>query len=166
MLRALNLKAVYRSDEDNILEDFYLPALSVSNSYDRAVGYFSAAMISYAAQGLSSFINNNGKMRLVIGGELDAGDEQAIREGYDTREISDRFGLKILDTIERVDDSFFFRRLEALSWLVACGRLDIKIALRKKGMYHKKIGITRCADGEAVVFQDRKSTRLNSSHRC
>jgi superfamily II DNA or RNA helicase len=162
MLRALNLKAVYRSDEDNILEDFYLPALSVSNSYDRAVGYFSAAMISYAAQGLSSFINNNGKMRLVIGGELDAGDEQAIREGYDTREISDRLGLKILDTIERVDDSFFFRRLEALSWLVACGRLDIKIALRKKGMYHEKIGIIRDADGDAVVFQGSANETANA----
>jgi hypothetical protein len=60
MLRSLKLKAVYRSDEDNILEDFYIPALSVATSYQRAVGYFSATMLSYAAQGLSAFVDNKG----------------------------------------------------------------------------------------------------------
>lgn len=153
MLRNLKLKAVYRSDEDNILEDFYLPALSVANSYDRAVGYFSAAMLSYVAQGLSAFVHNDGKMRLIIGGELDPDDERAIQEGYDLRDIAERCGLKILDIIHTVTDPLFFRRVEALSWLVACGRLDIKIALRRRGMYHEKIGIIKDAEGDALVFQ-------------
>ena len=61
MLRELNLKAVYRSESDNILKDFYIPALSVAVKYDRAVGFFSASMLSYAAQGLSTFIDNNGE---------------------------------------------------------------------------------------------------------
>ena len=78
MLRTLKLKAVYRSEEHSLLDDFYLPALSVSCAYDRAVGYFSAATLSYAAQGLSAFVRNDGKMRLIIGGELDAEDVQAM----------------------------------------------------------------------------------------
>lgn len=162
MLRALNLKAVYRSDEDNILEDFYLPALSVANHYDRAVGYFSAAMLSYAAQGISAFLQNDGKMRLIIGGELAAEDDRAIREGYEMRSISERFGLNIVDAIERVNDALFYRRLEALSWLIGCGRLDIKVALRKKGMYHEKIGIIRDHDGDAIVFQGSANETANA----
>lgn len=162
MLRALNIKAVYRSDEDNILEDFYLPALSVANSYDRAVGYFSAAMLSYAAQGISAFLQNDGKMRLIVGGELDAEDERAIRDGYELRSISERFGLSMVDAIDRVNDALFYRRLEALSWLVGCGRLDIKIALRKRGMYHEKIGIIRDADGDAIVFQGSANETANA----
>ncbi len=162
MLRNLKLKAVYRSDEDNILEDFYLPALSVANSYDRAVGYFSAAMLSYAAQGLSAFVRNDGKMRLIIGGELQAEDEKAIREGYDLRDVIERLGLKIVDTMESVGDALFYRRLEALSWLVASGRLDIKVALRTKGMYHEKIGIIRDAEGDAVVFQGSANETANA----
>jgi superfamily II DNA or RNA helicase len=153
MLRDLNLKAVYRTDEDNILEDFYIPALCVAVSYQRAVGYFSATMLSYAAQGLSAFVANNGKMQLVIGGELQPEDEQAIRQGYDVRSITERLGPSIVQTIDSIADALCYRRLEALSWLIATGRLDIKIALRKRGMYHEKVGIIRDADGDAVVFQ-------------
>ena len=61
MLKKLNFKAVYNSEEDNILEDFYIPALSNSVSYDRAVGYFDAKMLTSAASGLGAFIANNGK---------------------------------------------------------------------------------------------------------
>ena len=37
MLSDLAFKSVYKSDEDNILDDFYVPALSVATQYDRAV---------------------------------------------------------------------------------------------------------------------------------
>jgi superfamily II DNA or RNA helicase len=153
MLRDLELKAVYRTDEDNILEDFYLPALSSSVSYQRAVGFFSASMLSYAAQGLSAFVENQGTMQLVIGGELDADEVQAIRQGYDTRDLIERFGLQLNEYIDSIADALTYRRLEALSWLVATGRLKIKVALRPRGMYHEKIGILRDANGDAVVFQ-------------
>ncbi len=153
MLRDLRLKAVYRSDEDNILEDFYLPALSVGVSYQRAVGYFSGAMLSYAAQGISALVQNNGSMQLIIGGEISASDERAIREGYDTRELSERIGLDLLKTMGSIADALCVRRLETLSWLVASGRLDIKLALRRRGMYHEKIGIITDGRGDSVVFQ-------------
>lgn len=153
MLRSLQLKPVYRSESDSLLDDFYVPVLRESVLYDRAVGFFSAAMLSYAAQGLTAFLQNEGKMRLVIGGELEADDERAIREGYDLRVVNERFGLKFIETVDRIDDALFHRRVEALSWLVACGRLDIKIAFRRRGMYHEKIGILRDANDDGVVFQ-------------
>ena len=153
LFRDLALKAVYRTESDNILKDFYIPVLSASVKYDRAVGFFSASMLSYAAQGLSAFVENDGRMRLIVGGELDPEDERAIREGYEMREVLQKLGEKIIQTIEAVDDTLFQRRLEALSWLVASGRLDLKIALRKKGMYHEKIGILTDANGDRIVFQ-------------
>lgn len=153
MLKELNLKAVYRSDYDHILEDFYIPALAASKSYDRAVGFFSASMLSYAAQGLSTFVENDGQIRLIIGGELQPEDKLAIEEGYELRQVADRLGVKIVLDIEQIDDGLFYRRLEILSWLIASGRLDIKIALKQKGMYHEKIGILTDASGDKVVFQ-------------
>ncbi|MDF2858274.1 MAG: hypothetical protein K0Q87_4125 [Neobacillus sp.] len=36
----INLKNEYRSFEDNIIDDFYIPALNKSIRYDRAVGFF------------------------------------------------------------------------------------------------------------------------------
>lgn len=153
MLRELNLKAVYRSDCDHILKDFYIPALSVSTSYDRAVGYFSASMLSYAAQGLSAFLKNDGQIRMIIGGELHPEDKLAIEDGYETRQVANRLGAKIVQDIEQVDDALFYHRLEILSWLIASGRLDIKVALKQKGMYHEKIGILTDGAGDKIVFQ-------------
>lgn len=152
-LTELNLKAVYRSEYDHILEDFYIPALSSSVAYDRAVGFFSASMLSYAAQGLSAFIDNEGQMRLIFGGEIQEEDERRIKEGYELRELTQRLGKQFIETIEGVDDPLFYRRLEVLSWLIAAGRLDIKVALKRKGMYHEKIGIFTDADSNKVVFQ-------------
>lgn len=162
MLKDLQIKEIYRSDVDHILHDFYVPALKESITYDRAVGYFSAGMLSYAAQGLSAFVENDGKMRLIIGGELHPKDVQAMEEGYTAREVSQKLGAKFIEAINRVTDDIFQRRLELLSWLIACGRLDIKIALKQRGMYHEKIGIFTDADNDKIVFQGSANETTNA----
>lgn len=160
MLRRLALKGVYKSDEDNILEDFYMPALSVARTYDRAVGFFSAATISYAAQAISTFVRNDGRMRLVLGAFADAEDIEAVSKGLEVRELSERIGQEFLKEIDRVDDDLFRDRFEALAWLVAKGRLDVKVALRPKGMYHDKIGIIADESGDSVVFSGSANESL------
>ena len=70
MLKSLLIKEVYNSEDDNILEDFYIPALKNSVSYDRSVGYFDAKVLTTAARGLSSFVENGGYMRLIVGATL------------------------------------------------------------------------------------------------
>lgn len=153
MLRDLPLKAVYESEDDDLLADFYVPALTVSRSYDRAVGFFSGAMLSYAAQGISAFVKGGGHMRLIVGGELHEDDVRGIKEGYDLRHVSDRLGVEMVKALENVDDELFQTRIELLSWLVASGRLDVKVALKKRGMFHSKIGIMTDAADDRLVFQ-------------
>lgn len=153
MLRDLRLKAVYESEDDDLLRDFYVPALTVSQSYDRAVGFFSGAMLSYAAQGVSAFVKGGGHMRLIVGGELHEDDVRGIKEGYDLRYVSDRLGVEMVRALDAVDDELFQTRVELLSWLVASSRLDVKVALKKRGMFHSKIGIMTDANQDKVVFQ-------------
>ncbi len=152
MLRDLQLKGVYKSDLDNILEDFYFPTLSVANRYDRAVGFFSASTISCAAQALSVFVKNGGQVRLILGAFSDKEDVEAISEGYRLREISEKIGEELLHLISNVSDELFQNRFDTLAWLVAHGRLDVKIALRERGMYHDKIGIIADKTDDKLVF--------------
>lgn len=152
MLREYSIKGVYKSDEDNILEDFYFPLLSVANQYDRAVGFFSASTLNYAAQALSSFVKNGGRIRLILGAFTDKQDIEAVRSGYDQRELSERIGLQLLENVSNVSDDLFQHRFNALAWLVAHSKLDVKIALRERGMYHDKVGIITDRDGDSVVF--------------
>ena len=152
MLRELQYKGVYKSDLDNILRDFYFPALSVANGYDRAVGYFSASTISYAAQALSVFVRNGGQIRLILGAFSDEQDIEAIKKGHRQQEVSEKIGTELLDQITNVSDELFQNRFETLAWLVAHGRLEVKIALRERGMYHDKIGIISDTAGDKLVF--------------
>ena len=152
MLRTVPAKGVYKSDRDNILEDFYLPALSVATSYDRAVGFFSGSTISYAAQALSVFVAKGGRMRLIVGAFADARDIEAVRRGEETRALSDRLGEEFLASIDESTGELFEERFRTLAWLVAERRLDIRVALRPHGMYHDKIGIITDVAGDAFVF--------------
>lgn len=152
MLRDLSFKGVYKSDLDNILEDFYIPALSTATSYDRAVGFFSASTISYAAQALSVFVKNGGQIRLILGVFSDKDDLEAVNKGYRQKEISEKVGSELLAMISNVSDELFQNRFDTLSWLVAHGRLDVKIALRERGMYHDKVGIIGDKAGDRIVF--------------
>jgi superfamily II DNA or RNA helicase len=160
-LRDLPLKAVYKSDHDNILRDFYIPAVSCSIKYDRAVGFFSASMLSYASQGLESFARNAGKMRLIVGAELEPEEHDAAVRGYVQREqIAEQLGKLFEPILTQVNADLFLKRLEALQWLVANDFLDIKVALRRKGMYHEKVGILTDSYGDFIVFQGSANESL------
>ena len=54
-LTDLKLKKSYDSDSDNIIEGFYIPALSNSSSYKRLTGFFSSTCLAVAAKGISRY---------------------------------------------------------------------------------------------------------------
>jgi superfamily II DNA or RNA helicase len=149
-LKALNLKSVYRTGKDDLYNDFYKKSLSVSVTYDRAVGFFSSEILSMSLKGLSKLILSNGRMRLIIGHPLSNEEFEAVKHGLILKEITTELSTKLEDIL--ITDNKY-PRLELLSWLVACGKLEIKFALRRAGMYHEKIGIFRDSHKNIVVFQ-------------
>lgn len=149
-LKQLNFKSVYRTGADDLYNDFYAPALSVSVQYDRAVGFFSSEILSMSLKGLSRLVSSNGRMRLVIGHPLDVDEFNAIKQGLLFKEVVQDLSQKLEAMLSEPDPKV--ERLELLSWLIACNRLEIKFALRKVGMYHEKIGIFTDAFGDRIVF--------------
>ena len=155
MLRDLDLKRRYRSHQDHLVRDFYVPCLGESIRYSRAVGYFSSAALSTAAQGLPSFVRSGGVMRLVASPQLSGDDLEAIVAGYEQREraltqtITSELEMGFLDPVDK--------RLGFLGWLIAKGRLDIKLAVVRRadgtaGIYHEKVGVFEDEAGDAVAF--------------
>ena len=152
MLRDLSLRAVYKTEFHNILEDFYIPALSHAKTYDRAVGFFSSSAINHAAQGLSVFAQRGGSIRLILGAFVNQEDLETVKEGYEQREMLQSIEKEFVEHLESVSDDLFQYRLQTLGWLVAHDVLDIKIAFRQRGMFHEKIGIITDEDGDSLVF--------------
>ena len=143
------IKANYSTEKDNILDNFYLPVLKNATRYDRAVGYFSTEALLWILQGLDGLIKNNGTMRLVVGSRLDDDEYDAIKNnGPNSLEAQEKiyndFISKWNELIES-KDMFELKkyRLGVFSWLAQTNKLEIKFALRKKGMFHKKIGVVK-----------------------
>jgi hypothetical protein len=150
--RRLDLKGVYNSDDDDVLISFYVPVLKEAIRYDRAVGFFSAGALYSAASGLATFCANNGYMRLIIGALPSQDEQRAIEHGYELRDCLQRLSTQIADVFS-IDDPIFKNRLRALSWMLATNRLDIKLALRVRGMFHEKVGILRDSFENTLVFE-------------
>lgn len=162
MLKDLNIKEVYNSEDDNILEDFYIPVLQNAVSYDRAVGYFDAKVLTSAARGLASFVENDGYIRLIVGATLDEDEYKAISLGYSQREVLERLEIRFDRELKAYSDDLFLNQLNTLTWFIKNKKLDIKIALRKGGIYHEKVGIIRDKNTDFLVFQGSANETNNA----
>jgi SNF2 family DNA or RNA helicase len=163
-LTDITYRVFYRPN-DNPLETFYLPTLAASVHYDRSAGYFRSSALAAAAAGIVRLIHNNGTMRLLVGAELSEPDVEAIKTGYDQRQAIARAMLAHLPDAETLRlDGPLKQRLDALTWMVANGTLDIKVVLpldaqgfpipgnQAHDYYHTKKGVFTDAAGNQVGF--------------
>ena len=151
-LRSESWKPVYRTGDDDLFLDFYSKAFGCSVSYDRAVGFFSSRLLAAAFQGVSKFISNNGKIRLIIGSPLEEEEFMALQHGETLRTILSEHDRK-LRAIFEPGDTLDKKRLKILAWMFSVHAIEIRYAFRRKGMYHEKIGIFYDEEGNSIVFQ-------------
>lgn len=156
-LRNLQVSKRYRSSESNLVDDFYVPCLSNSRLYQRAVGYFTSGSLSHAAKGLAAFLRREGRMQLVASPLFSEADVEAINSGY--RERDDVMLERLIQELEGVTDPIILSRLSCLGALIALGRLEIRLAFRvdnrgrvARGIYHEKIGLFTDSEGNRIAF--------------
>lgn len=146
-LQDLDLKHAYDSDSDNLLIDFYIPALSEASSYKRIAGYFSSNALAIAAKGIAKFINeNNGSIELIANVVLSETDVDAISAALKEKE------KEILEDIDNIEDELKRDHIKVLGWLIKKGLLEIKIASVSNGIAHQKMGIFEDNEGNIVSF--------------
>lgn len=158
-LRSRTWKRFLKGPDSSLLEELYVPGLSVAIRYDRCCSYFSSTVLSAAARGFAGLIERLEAMgddaprpavRLVVNEVLAEEDVRAMLESGDLtaleRELKKHF-KKPKDILEK-------QRLQMLAWLVKKGFLAIRVGVmrRGKGIVHAKFGIITDAAGDSVVF--------------
>ncbi|MBB3084694.1 helicase-related protein [Geodermatophilus sabuli] len=126
------------------MRDFYVPALELADTYDRAVGFFSSHALALVSTGLDSFVARGGRMRVLASPKnLSEEDLEAIVRGEAARQL-----LKdsLADGLAQPETPSELNNLQLLSWMVSQGLLDVRIALRvmsdgRVTLYHKKVGV-------------------------
>ena len=162
--RILEVKSEYRSFQDNVVEDFYIPVLEKAIRYDRAVGFFSSTSISDITKGIIGLVKNNGKIRIITSPKLSEEDIEAIKFGYKKKEeiIND----SLCNVLQGPLNEFQKRRLNLLATLIARGVIEIKIALiddgKTIGMFHEKMGIIEDFEGNKIAFTGSLNETTNA----
>ena len=153
--QSFSLKPEYRSPQDDVVKDVFIPALKIAKSYKRAVGFFSSTSLAEITKGISGLVENGGAIQIVASPALSENDEQAIKLGYEKRkEVIEK---KLLGELENIEEDYFKQeRLNLLANLIANNILDLKIAFtdtgKEAGIYHEKLGIFEDLEGNKIAF--------------
>ncbi|MGB7413177.1 MAG: hypothetical protein WA902_03130 [Thermosynechococcaceae cyanobacterium] len=116
-LRTLPIKDEYRSDRNQLVQDFYIPCLEQASLYCRAVGFFSSTSMAAVAGGLSAFIRTGGQMRLVASPCLSEEDANAIAKGLKNRD--EIISASLVKELEHNLEEIVRDRLACLAWLLS-----------------------------------------------
>jgi len=159
--QSVPLRRKYRSGEDDLLQDFYIPILQETKEYDRAAGYFDTKALTVAANGISGLIDNDGRMRLLTSPRLSEEDKKAL-QGEITKTERSKIIANALNSELNPDQfsSYLQRdRLLVIAWLVREGHLDIRIATLKHddvanifSHYHEKLGVLKDNKNDRIAF--------------
>ena len=155
MLHSFDPKLSWDSDSDNILNDFYKPALKNCKQYDRLAGYFSSTSFMIAVKETLDFIENGGIIRLITSAEFSKQDVEILEKV--TVDVEQTLVNKILKEFEESDE-ITSKCTALLGWMLSkhiggVPQLEIKIAIPKnRGIFHPKVGILTMQNSEVISF--------------
>lgn len=166
-MRNLKIKLKYKSYSDDILNGFYIPVLSTSIGYFRAVGYFSSSILLNYIKGLIQFINNEGEMKLLISPFLTEEDYNELQQMKSGKTATDMFVFNFESFL--TGDIKVAAASKLFLLLIQKGYLDVRIAVptNNQGLFHEKIGIFIGKNGDKIAIigsnnETKNATSINS----
>ncbi len=161
----LQILRSYKTNKNDIVKEFYIPTLTTSVLYKRAVGFFSSTALIELSKGIAGLIKRRGKIKFIVSPLLSEDDIEAIKRGYDERKIIEQSLLR--EIYEPTNDSDK-ERLNWLSYLIANNYLEIKVAFtpphKMTGIYHEKIGIIYDENQNRIAFTGSMNETINAFH--
>lgn len=161
MFRKLDLKTNYTSEADDLYSEFFLPTLSQAVTYRRAVGFFSLGVLLNTPAAMSTLVANEGRIELIFGKLVASEDFEAIRAGvakpWRAEDLPDFTAL-----ISEHGGTLLEYRIRLLAWLFSTGRLEMKVAVRPRGMFHQKIGLLQDKIGDIVSFSGSMNETMSA----
>ena len=166
MLCDLDLLPVYDSSNYDLINDLQVPLLKNSSSYLRGVGYFTSGWLRLVVNGLKDFVENGGKIRLIISPHIEDKDWDAMLIGVQAMSDSTLRALleaNVIDLAKTIDA----KTLVAFSWMIADGIIELRIAVPKdkdvRRNYHDKVGIFSDTMGNEVALHGSLNDSIQGS---
>ena len=158
-LKDLSLKEEYRSDRENLIEEFFLPCLDNCIEYDRAVEYVALKSLTAYYFGLKSFVQNNVQIRMVTGHRLRTSDLNVLTKLFGKKNGKNLFNIK----------SNYGEKYKLLNQMIQNNKLMLKIAMPVSeevyGSFDEKIGIFRDEHDDVIAFTGTSNETFDPQNR-
>ncbi len=150
-LTEVSVAEAYSTSRADLLTEFMVPLLSRSHTYDRAVGYFSSALLALIPAAFAEHIGHGGAIRIVCSPNISATDRRSLLNSEDRTGTREAAVAALREMAEADPESEALIR--AMSSLLAARVLQLKFARHgPSGLFHDKVGIFRDECGHAVSF--------------
>ena len=157
-LRDLSLKQEYRSDRDDVVSEFFIPCLTNSIQYDRAVESISIKSLSTLTFGLGNMQDHHAKIRLVSGHRFSTTDLNIIKKLFDQR-TNHRFNGNLIRD----------HKITELQKIINDFKVEIKIAIPNSeyvdGIFEERMGIFRDTNDDIVAFSGTSNATFDAENR-
>lgn len=151
MLRKIKYKPVYRTYNNCIEKEFYVPSYYESIRLNRAAGYFSLYSLLLSIDGIIRFIRNKGQINIICSPDLSQSDAELIDAclSLDKEHITKSLIESIVGSLLSEDE---IGQMDIICNMLSDGILKIKIAYMPLGIFHEKFGIFIDSDHNMVYF--------------
>jgi superfamily II DNA or RNA helicase/HKD family nuclease len=153
-----DLKPIYFLPNDPFSEEVLVPTFRISEKADCMMGFFSSEALSTLAPGLASFINcTKSSFRLIISPFLRSEDLEAIENSIRSPED---VAKDLVEPFIITADLLQQHTLKCLSYLIRAKRIEIKIALMKRALFHPKVWMFENGD-DAIAAHGSSNITLS-----
>ena len=150
-LREIKFEEEYRSDRNDIVEEFFFPCLSTCTEYDRCVDFLSIQGLAGIAMGFDNFTSGKAKLRMITGNKFKISDLNMLTKLFNEK-YTKRFDGKLIKDV----------KIQNLQDFINNGQIELKIAITNSevvtNLFSERIGIFKDGTGDAVAFTGTSSS--------
>ena len=143
---------------DDVVSEFFIPCLTNSIQYDRAVESISIKSLSTLTFGLGNMQEHHAKIRLVSGHRFSTTDLNLIKKLFEQR-ANHRFNGNLIRD----------HKITELQKIVNDFKLEIKIAIPNSeyvdGIFEERMGIFRDTNDDIVAFSGTSNATFDAENR-
>ena len=152
-----SLRALYFPSEINIDKELFLPLSRSSHSLRCMSGYFRSGVLAELAQSILCYVNSNeAPIKFIISPNLNLEDTQAL---LDAQAAGEDILEKLWPNFALEENTLRHRTLDAFLYLVATGKIELKIAVMEHGLFHAKVWLFETEKGVASVHGSSNATQ-------
>lgn len=141
--------------KDDAAADVIIPGLANSASAEVMIGFFASQSLAEIAPGLATYLRStSAPLRLIVSPYLTASDQAALQHGTAPDAVA---AAKFEESLPDAD-ALAGHALTCLAWLIAQGRLQMKIAVMRDALFHPKVWLFHDSADVAVLHGSANMT--------